>query len=93
MAGERDCGPWLGQIRARARELEAGYDSPVDDAQALEAFHRLRWLVGQVVERLGGSPDRVDGHVARFQRESRQPADGGSLVTVRVAVAQHQADP
>ena len=82
----------------RARELAelAGSDGLrhlVDDAQALEAFHRLRWLVGQVVERLGGSPDRVDGHVARFQRESPQPADGGSLAAVRVAVAQHQADP
>ena len=59
----------------------------MDDARALQTFHRLRWLVGQVVERLGGSPDRVDAHVPRLQRESPQPADSGSLVAVRVAVA------
>ena len=67
--------------------IRLAYANPVDDAQALEAFHRLGWLVGQVVESLGGSPDRVDGHVACFQRESAEPPDGGSLVTVGVAVA------
>jgi hypothetical protein len=89
LVGTRLC-QWLIRFtRARERAELAGSDRlrhPVDDAPALDPFHRLRWLVGQVVGRLGGSPDRVDGHVARFQRESAQPADGGSIVAVRVAV-------
>ena len=69
------------------------YDTPWATHRRSQVVHRLRWLVGQVVERLGGCPDRVHGHLARFQRKPAEPPDGGSLVAVRIAVAQHQADP
>ena len=65
--------PFVTRAREKTGDVRGRLRQSVDDAQALEAFHRLCRLVGQVVERLGGSPDRVDLSCGPAPRLVEQP--------------------
>ena len=82
------------QQRARARKLLARSELPdsVGDAQALEALHRFGGSIAQHFERFGSEAQIVDRDVSGLQGEAPQPAHGGSLAAVGIAVSEYDAD-
>jgi hypothetical protein len=62
------------------------------EAQSLQLLHRFGWPIGKRVQGVCGKSKLGDPHATALEREPAKPPDRSTLVAIRIAVPQHQAD-